>query len=175
MTTGPDVHKAKRWGLGQLLAPDCGQSRPWRPEELEAISRHQMSVSIQYDLGGLDPGLAGKLSALASAEGLLVRSFADLFTHPRPPLELLRMTKDFAKAMAAHPESPLPREVADVLYYASILVARTRCGERISQLEDGDLMTGIDWALSQAWVEERVKTIFREGRAVLQAGGGQPP
>ncbi len=175
MIPAPDVHKTCPQDLGRLMAPDCGQERLWQPEELEAIFRHQMSAPVQFDLAGIEPGLAAKLSSLTSAEGLLLRSFADLFAHPHPPVELLRMTKDFAKAAIECPDSPLPAEIGRFLYFGSIILARVRCGERVSELDDTAICQGLDWVLAQAWIDESTKGIFRDGRALLTTLQGQAP
>ena len=76
-----------------------------------------------------------------------IRSFDDLLHHPHPPVELLTLTKQFAKAMVEHPESPLPREVGRLLYFASITVALIRCGQRISDLDNASLKAGLRWCL----------------------------
>jgi hypothetical protein len=162
MTTDPEVYNSSAQDLARLFKPDCGQERLWKPEELAAIFRHQMSATVQFDLAGVEPGLAAKLSALASAEGLLVRSFADLFAHPNPPVELLRMTKEFAKAAIEHPDSPLPPEMA-----------RLRCGQSISELDDPAIARGLDWVLAQTWVDDATKSVLREGRALLTTGREQ--
>ena len=45
--------------------------------------------------------------------------------------------------------SPLPGEVASVLYYASIASALARLGRRITRLPDADLRRGLLWAREQ--------------------------
>src|SRR5208283_1295936 len=109
--------------LAALLEASGEQARLWRPEELGAIFRHQMSAPVLVDLGGCDPGTAARLKRLSEAQCLLLKSFADLFHHPAPPLELLEMTKDFAKANMDQAQSSLPNEVAAALYYTSIAAA----------------------------------------------------
>jgi len=155
------------------MSVDAGAERIWRPEELKAILQHQLSVPIQFDLGGLDPGLAQKVGALATAQGLLVKSFHDLLHHPNPPLELLQLTKQFAKASRNHPDSPLPPEVATVLYFVSISVAMTRCGERISNLDDETLRRGIKWVLAQPWVDDATRGPLQESLERFDQPGGE--
>ena len=79
---------------------------------------------------------------MSEAQGLLLKSFADLFHHPAPVIELLELAKDFAKANMDHPESGLPGEIAATLYYTSIAAALVRLDARISQLADADLQRG---------------------------------
>jgi hypothetical protein len=139
----------------------------WHSQELSAILRHQMSAPVQFDLSELPAGLGAKLRSLTAAQGLLIRSFGDLLRHPHPPLELLKLTKRFAKASSHHPDSPLPPEISRVLYYAAIVVAQTRCGERISGLDNAGLKQGLDWALTQLWLDASTRMIFEQGLKAL--------
>ena len=158
-----DVHSSDSRRLADLLEEGDRADRLWQPQELAAILRHQLSAPVQFDLGGLEKGLARKLAALSEAEGLLVRSFADLLFHPSPPLELLELTKRFAKSCRTHPHGPLPREIASLLYYASIVVAMLRCGKRITTLDDASLRRGVEWLLGQPWLEDKTRAILKEG------------
>jgi len=169
---GSRIYESDSHRLADLMSVDAGAERIWRPEELKAILQHQLSVPIQFDLGGLDPGLAQKLGALATAQGLLVKSFHDLLHHPSPPLELLQLTKQFAKASRNHPDSPLPPEVATVLYFVSISVAMTRCGERISNLDDETLRNGLKWAVGQPWLDDSTRSLIEEGLRRLDTEAG---
>jgi hypothetical protein len=83
--------------------------------------------------------------------------------HPHPPIELLEMLKDFAKAHALHPRSPLPREIATVLYYASILVAMNRCDRQITKLDSNLLRASVADLLPQEWLDESIRAVFTEG------------
>ena len=80
----------------------------WRPDELAAIFRHQMSAPMLVDLGTFDLRTATRLRTLREAQGLLLKSFVDLFHHPAPLIKLLELVKDFDKANLDHPESSLP-------------------------------------------------------------------
>ena len=154
------LSKSPPKSLAAFLAAGAERERLWRPEELGAIFRHQMSAPILVDLGGFDPATAVRLKALSEAQNLLLKSFSDLFHHLIPPLELLSLTKDFAKANMEHPESALPQEVAGVLYYASIAAAIVRLDARISQLKDPELQRGLLWAKDQPWVDDQTREIL---------------
>ena len=69
-------------------------------------------------------------------------------TRPHPP---------FPSFKVRNPASPLPRDIATVLYFAGIVVALTRCGERISQLDDAALRAGIEWAMSLPRLDEETR------------------
>ncbi|MGD0816082.1 MAG: hypothetical protein ABSA83_21020 [Verrucomicrobiota bacterium] len=164
------LSKSPPKSLAAFLAAGAERARLWRPEELTAIFRHQMSAPILVDLGGFNPATANQLKTLSEAQGLLLRSFSDLFHHPVPPIELLSLTKDFAKANMDHPGSSLPHEVAAVLYYASIAAALVRLDARISQLKDEDLQRGLLWAKDQTWVDNQTRVILAEALKKMPSG-----
>ena len=157
--------------LAAFLAAGAERGRLWRREELSAIFRHQMLSPILVDLGGFDPATAARLKVLGEAQSLLLKSFSDLFHHPVPPLELLTLTKDFAKANMDQPDSSLPNEVAGVLYYLSIAAAYVRLDRKISQLGDAEFKRGLLWAKGQPWVEKPIQDLLDEALQKLAAGG----
>ena len=154
------VFKSRADKLASLLATGEERARLWRPEELAAIFRHQMSAPMLVDLGTLDARTAARVKTLSAAQGLLLKSFADLFHHPTPLIELLELVKDFAKSNLDHPESGLPGEIAAALYYTSIAAALVRLDARISQLPDADLRRGLKWTLEQAWLDKKTRSLL---------------
>lgn len=157
--------------LARLLQMSEGHQPLWTSQELAAICRHQLSAPIEYDLRSLSSDAARKTRFVSAAQGLLLRSFADLFSHPQPPLELLELTKEFAKGHRNQPESPLPVEVSTLLYYASVAAALLRCRQRISGLTDQALREGLEWAAALDWVEEPIHQLFAETLSLLNEGG----
>lgn len=156
--------------LAGLIAEDDIGERLWGPEELAAILRHQMTAPLHVDLTRMG-GAAGRLCGEAEAKGLVLKSFGDLLRHPRPPVALLKLMKDFAKACRIGRGSHLPREIATVIYFASIIVSMTRCSRRITRLDDGALRDAVGWALDQPWLEDITRTVFTEGRRFLAGRG----
>jgi hypothetical protein len=165
------VFKSRAKKLATLMATGEERAKLWRPDELAAIFRHQMSAPMLVDLGIFDPRTATRLRTLSEAQGLLLKSFADLFYHTAPPIELLELIKDFAKVNLDHPESGLPGEIATALYYTSIAAALVRLDARISQLPDADLQRGLRWTMEQAWLDEKTKELF--ANALGKVSGGQ--
>jgi hypothetical protein len=137
--------------LSQLMAG--GDADGWRPEEMGAILLHQLSAPLET---GLIPGGAAPTRQM---------TFGDLLHHPLPPVEMLQRVKEFAKACKLAVDGPLPPEVAAVLYFASIIVARLRCGQRISKLDDDALRMGTEWARDQPWLDPPTRSIFDEAAA----------
>jgi hypothetical protein len=104
----------------------------------------------------------------ARHDGIL--TFADLFHHPSPPLDLLAAAKDYAKLCFYARHSPLLPEVALLVYYASIASALVRLAARISTLTDEELRTGWNEALRQPWLDPRTRQLFTDALATLRAG-----
>src|ERR1043165_5509720 len=103
--------------VARVMELGADPGRVWSPEELGAVFRHQMAAPVSVDLAFLAPVDSGKVRVLTDADGLLIKSFHDLFEHPHPPVELLQLVKEFAKLNRNRAESLLPTEVATVLYY----------------------------------------------------------
>lgn len=168
------VFKSRAKKLAALLATGEERGQLWRPEELAAIFRHQISAPMLLDLGSIDAPTAARLRTLSEAQGLLLKSFADLLHHPVPPVELLEMVKDFAKANLDHPASGLPAEIASALYYSSIASALVRLDTRISQLSDADLQRGLGWTAGQPWLDEKTKELLAQASKKLSDGKEAP-
>src|ERR1051326_5475669 len=87
--------------LFRSLEMDSGSGRLWRADELAAIFKHQLTAPVQMDLtqGPADnaPALPPRFPA--------IRTFDALFHSPKPPIELLKSVKEFAKANRDHPAS----------------------------------------------------------------------
>jgi hypothetical protein len=91
-------------------------------------------------------------------------------------LELLELTKDFAKANMDHAQSSLPGEVAAALYYTSIAAALVRLDTRITRLPDADLRRGLLWTSEQAWLDAETRQLLLTGsEKVAPSGRGGIP
>jgi hypothetical protein len=82
------------------------------------------------------------------------------------------MLKDFAKRLMEHPDSPLPRDVASLLYWASIAAGLRHRGVRLSSLEDRKLIEGFAWAAAQTWVDPPTAGLIRAAATTLATGAG---
>ena len=169
------VSKSRANELAALMATGEERAKLWRPDELAAIFRHQMSAPMLVDLGTFDPRTATRIRTLSEAQGLLLKSFADLFHHPAPLIELLELVKDFAKANLDHPESGLPTEIATVLYYTSIAAGLVRLDTRISKLPDADLRQGLQWTMEQDWLDEETKVLLAKALEKVSGKIGKEP
>jgi hypothetical protein len=150
-------------------ASDVGSRGRWRPDELGEILRHQLEAPLLFDLGSSSSGthFTDEQGAPVEPDASGVSSFGELFLHPRPPLPMLRLTKRFAKTSDRRTANPLPEEVATVLYYAAIVAALLRHGERISRVSDSTLREGTDWVLEREWVGGPLRGLFEEARSAM--------
>ena len=148
--------------LADLLDSHLDTRGDWQPDELGAILQHQLSADLPLDLGVMPPERVSHLKSLCGVNGLPLNSFGDLFLHPHPPVELLRLVKDFAKSNRHKPCGPIPQEIATVLYYASIAAALAHTGCRITKMRDAGLSAGFAWVKSQPWMVKEVCGLMRE-------------
>lgn len=154
--------------LARMMGFGTGREPLWEAEELGSILQHQLDAPLGPDLGLVDRSLPDRLPQLAAAGGRPLGTFRDLFVDPRPPLELLELTKRFAKRCRSQEDSALPGEIATVLYFLAIAAALTRCGRRISGLDEPALCHGLDWALAQPWLDATAREICQAGLSAVR-------
>jgi hypothetical protein len=148
----------------QPVSPETVSDSTDSSSELGSLLTHELQAPVEFELSGV---ATAAHTDEHSAELASVHSFHDLFERPAPPLPLLRMTKDFAEAHLVHPESPMVKEVARSLYYASIALASTRHRSRVTELSNEELTRGFEWCLAQSWMEPQLRRIFSEAIACL--------
>jgi len=154
------VDNSEPGALAEMLAVDAATMRLWESEELAAMLRHQLAAPLELDLSDMGTASVEDVARLSQAPERSIRTFGDLLSHPAPPVGLLIFVKDFAKANRQDPDSALPKEIAAVLYFASILVAQQRCERRISKLDEEKVRAGAKWVLEQPWVDPTTRKLF---------------
>ena len=158
-----DIRQSDPRRLAEIIDLDPSPQRIWSADEYGPILQHQLSVVLDlgesaapaHDVGALAPGPSPE----ACTPSPVVTIGQVLFD--RSTVAQLVAIKDFAKANASHPDSALPRDVAEVLYYLAIAAGMVRHDQRLTRLANPDLSAGLRWALSQPWMDAR-------GCAVLQ-------
>jgi hypothetical protein len=146
-----DLHHSEPRALAQLMALDESE-HGWREEDLREILEHQLRAPLLFDLRGI--GENDAFVTVPKEQVSEIRSFGELFRHPEPPVGLLWLVKEFAKAGDKRPDNPLPPQIATVLYYAAIVTARLRHGQNISTLSEESLREGVEWAIGRKWIGE---------------------
>jgi hypothetical protein len=135
------------------------EDRPklWTADQLREVLAHQLRAALVYDLESVGP-----LRDAAALEQQGVRTFGDLLSHPSPPVDLLRLAKDYFKSSLVSDDGPLPPDVARLLYYGVIGVAGLRHGASISSLKKQELSRGLKWAAGRDWADEPLRGILDE-------------
>jgi hypothetical protein len=154
-------------GLARILALDDHTTELWNPGELQAMWQHQLSAPIDIDLETVVSVRATELRNAARNTPFKGKSFADLLLDPAPPLELLILTKEFAKQMLKDAEETQLKDVASALYYATYAAGLLRCGALIGSMNREELRPGFDWMLKQTWLDENTKRLVTEARNSL--------
>jgi hypothetical protein len=168
MTEHVDVFGSEPRRLASMLGEHWDVEENWGLDEMQAILRHQLAAPINSEL---TVGSAAAIAGWTRSGGRFPMTFAELLQCEDPPVCLLKLVKDYAKGRLADRGRLFPREIASALYFASVVVARTRCGESISRLSDSEIMKGVGWLLEQPWLDARTRRLMLEGRRALGEGG----
>jgi len=149
--------------LARLMALEANNDA-WTPEELAAIFRHQMRTPLEADL--LEAGVISAQDLQRARHGVSppISTYGELFSHAAPPVALLVTVKEFTKQSTNNAKSPLPADVASVLYFTAIAAALWRCDQRITTLSDDALRAGCAWALSMPWLDETTRAILQSAQ-----------
>ncbi len=160
-----DMYDSDMISLTHMMDLGFEDSELWEPAELGAILEHQLAAPVLEELAHLDKKRADRLEMAVDPPS---KRFADLLHHPRPPVEVLNLTKQFAKACRKCADGPLPEEIATILYFLSIAAAITKCGRRITRMDDQSLRHSLDWTLKLAWLDSSSRGLLRKGREAVE-------
>jgi hypothetical protein len=152
------------------LGSESTRQPKWSAEELAGVFQHQMSTSIALDLAAMNPPLARRLSRLRPRKANPFRTFGDLFGDEAVPAELLELVLEFAEENLRDPSSPMPTELARVLYFGCLANAARQGSPRIRELDRQALCRGFEWVLGLAWVDARAKGLFRKALPFVGLG-----
>jgi hypothetical protein len=129
----------------------------WGADDLALIWKHQLAAPLAFDLGELSPDAGAAAIALCNSQS--IKSLADLLVHASPPLELLRMLKDFARSKRIDTQAAFPSPIAMSLYFTAIAMALLRLDCRLSRMDDSALRSGMQWTAQQAWLDETTREL----------------
>ena len=167
--TKTDLSNSQLGELAKLMRLESNLQGNWSAEELREIFCHQLAAPLTFDLTAIDRKVSDTIRTLNSKEADCPQNFGELLTHSSPPLELLILTKQFAKKSGRNIEGGLPKDVAAVLYLAAVSSALLHCGEQISESDRESLKAKVEWALSQRWVDESILFLFQQTYDLLQS------
>jgi hypothetical protein len=157
--SSPTTFLRRPEALASILALNAPETKLWQPEEMQDIWRHQLSAPIEGDLCTLPASLVAGFRTAPEHAPFLGNGFGNLLRDPHPPLQLLELTKDFAKQIIHESSDPQFVEVAKALYYASYAAGMARAGQRIGGLGDLELRRGFRWVLAQPWIDQPTKDL----------------
>ena len=164
----------KTQSLAKMIDLGTDPQTLWEPDELGTILEHQLAAPLEFEVIGVDRARLDQLRAQSNAPEE-IQTFGDLLTHPRPPVGLLELTKQYSKASYSHLERPLPDEVTAVLYLASIVAALVTRGQRITRLGDDGIQYGLDRALRQTWLDDSMRELLEAGRRWIETRKEEGP
>ena len=166
--TKTDLSNSQLGELAKLMRLESNLQENWSAEELREIFCHQLAAPLTFDLTAIDKNVSDSIRTLNSKGADVPKTFGELLAHSSPPLELLNLTKQFAKKCGQDFESGLPKDVAAVLYLAAVSSALLHCGEHITDSDRESLKAKVEWALSQRWVDDSILFLFEQTYDLLQ-------
>lgn len=169
--------------VDRLFMLDASEQSPYDAEELAQLLRSRLAYSVQLYLGDHNPGLAERLRKSTRGVGLPVLCLQDLVRSDDPAadlglaradlIDLLRRVKSNAKIHhVAVSGAKLPPDLARLIYYLCIALARVHAGASISRLGSAHLHEGFTWAFGLPWVDPHVRAMFTRAQATLPLGAG---
>lgn len=158
-----DTNMATPENVGRMFALIHGTEQVWRQAELGTILQRQLDANLVADLSQGDPIMFLHVAELVAAVQLCSPTLRSLLLHPHPPEGLLELAKQLLKSLRQETGGLFAAEVATVLYYAVITVARVRLNARISALSDHALSAGCYWGLAQSWIDPTIRQILQSG------------
>jgi hypothetical protein len=153
--------------LSRLFEIGFGNAVGWGEGELANILDHQLRAPILADLQPNATLLQSLGLGKVRRGDAALETFGDLLKHPRPPLLLLQLAKEFAKTADNQLFDPLPPPVAEALYLLIIAAALVRNGQRITTMDDEEFLTGLEWLANQQWIAAPWRELAADAQAAL--------
>ena len=155
-----DFHQVDDKILTQVMRLGRTADIDWSEDDLAQMLEHVLSQDLEAELAGPNSVTSDQVRVLAHQATPPVRSFRDLFTADHPPADLLAIVKQYAKVVETLTDRVLPKQLASVLYLASIVTAQLRCGVGLTAHDDQRVLSGVRWALNQPWLNDTLAAVF---------------
>lgn len=163
-----DLDNSSTASLARLFELTSDPGDPLGEEDLAAVLRHQLDAPLAVDLKEVAPDIAEILSQNTPSDGGSLQTFRDVLIHPEAAIELLVMVKDFSKH-AVQSELDRERDIAGILYLASISAAQLHCGETISSLGEEWQLFNLRRFKDEPWLDADIRTLFESALSVLES------
>ena len=147
--------------LAKLFALD-GAETTWTDADRQAVLQHQLEAPLLDELREV------KSDAALPEDRDDLCHFRDLLFGDSPPVHLLRLAKQLMKDRASRSRDLFPKEVAGVLYVASICAASVKCDENISENDSASLIKRVNWALAMPWLDDATRQLLEQGRQAIR-------
>lgn len=169
---GKLTHNSSIDVLDGLLAYDAQDRVVWPSLGLNNLLRCALQSRLLQQLRFRSFEERRAVERLLASAHPAIRTFGDLLHHSEPPVELLLAAKEFAKASFRAPGSPIPPDIASLLYYGTIVQALVRRGRWITSLRPDELREALTVVLRQPWVDVRTRELIALGLDQLRRGRG---
>jgi hypothetical protein len=155
--------------LQRLLDVELSADLLWEDHELADVLQHQLDAPLAADLQLLGSVPALRAAQLCEAAQPQIHSLRDLFRHPAPPAELLGIVGQFAHAeLTASAEPVLNRDVARLIFYSAIGLAREKCRCDLALANPSEDVADALNSLARAnWVDADTAQVLRQCAASL--------
>ncbi len=148
--------------LCSLMDPTIKQDVPWTTDELPTILQHQLATPLNEELDELQDVKHPKHDILSTAlKTSGIKTFGDIFQHPKPPRSVLHAVKNYAKALIRDSNQILPEELVRVIYIVCILRAVKTGNRKITDLDDASIVRSARWCLTQRWLTDDMRRTIR--------------
>jgi hypothetical protein len=152
-------------GLARIL--DDEATDLWTPDEMKAMWQHQLAAPVDVDLAEVTSVRATILRSSAGLGSFGGKTFGQLFADTAAPIELLELTKEFAKETLKVSEEKQLKEIASALYYASYAAGLLRYGKLIGSMKAEELKPGFKWAQKRSWLDDSTKALIADAEPLL--------
>ncbi|MEF8787801.1 MAG: hypothetical protein V5A84_01910 [Planctomycetota bacterium] len=168
-----DIYSSGLGAAEQLLNPARSGSTGDAEARDESVLRRVLSTPLIDRLSNARSHWETALEELCSKQDPPIHTVRDLLLHPFPPVGVLIILKNAAKASRNCPDGPLSDHVSTALYLSAIGIAWLRCGELITTLDIHDLGENLSWAARQSWDDPEIVEVL-ESAAEHARSPGQP-
>jgi hypothetical protein len=170
------VFKSSAAQLAKIMSLDETTPDVWSEQDLAAMLRHQMTAPLNFDLSSFEMKAAraeDRRKTLASATKQRIKSFEDLLFHREPPLELLKLSKEFFKRRLQKCKKDSPEWNLAYLFYLLSILAAGDHASKVSSLTSNELRIGMKWVMKQQWANNSIRELMNErGREFPPKGSG---
>ena len=134
---------------------------PWSFEDLRSILMHQLNAPLENEVQRFAEISRFSIEQVQQYLDFCPgQTFAEALEKPVSP-EILEMIKEYAKASLMG-DLDLPRDVARVIYIASIQQAQKAGFDQISTLDSASIQREIRRCLTFAWLTNEIRQILRK-------------